>query len=179
MRYGANGTFLYKTVTGAIGCGNGDWGDPLFGVVKTCAYSSSTGLPAPAPHRTGHRSAPAPAPSTAWVNCASEGGICAVPGTREVRYGANGTYAYKSVTGSIGCNNGVWGDPLFGVFKACAYAGDAAPAPHHAPAPAPRLHLHLHLPQPGSPALPKAAIARCRAPGKSATVRTAPMPTRR
>jgi uncharacterized protein (DUF1800 family) len=142
VRYGANGTFIYKTVTGAIGCGNGNWDDPLFGVAKTCAYSSSTGLPAlspgplpaplPAPVPT-----PSPAPSAAWVACASEGGVCAVPGTRSVRYGANGTYAFKTVTGSIACNNSVWGDPLVGVFKACAYAGDAAPAPAPAPVPAP------------------------------------------
>ncbi len=130
VRYGANGTFIYKTITGAIGCGNGNWDDPLFGVSKTCAYSGSTDMPAPS------SPAPAPAPSAAWVNCASEGSICTVPGTRNVRYGANGTYAYKTVTGSIACDNGVWGDPLFGVFKGCAYAGDAAPEPAPAPAPA-------------------------------------------
>jgi hypothetical protein len=64
-----------------------------------------------------------------WVACADEGGQCDVPGTRTVRYGANGTYAYKTASGTIGCNNSVWGDPLFGVFKACAYAADATGLP--------------------------------------------------
>jgi hypothetical protein len=116
VRYGANATYAYKTVTGSIGCNNGVWGDPLFGVIKVCDYAGSA---APPP----------PQPATGWVNCAAEGGTCAVPGTRSVRYGANGTYFYKTVTGSIGCNNTVWGDPLFGVVKACDYAGDAGPAP--------------------------------------------------
>jgi Domain of unknown function (DUF4832)/Domain of unknown function (DUF4874) len=62
-----------------------------------------------------------------WVECAFEGGQCDVPGTRTVRYGADGTYAFKTVTGSIACNNETWGDPLFGVFKSCAYSADAPP----------------------------------------------------
>jgi hypothetical protein len=73
-----------------------------------------------------------------WVDCAVEGGVCTVPGTVTVRYGANGTYATRSVTGSIACTNEVWGDPLFGVFKGCAYQnGVPAPAPAPAPAPSP------------------------------------------
>ena len=36
-----------------------------------------------------------------------------------VRYGANGTYAYKTGTNSIGCNNTVFGDPNRGVKKYC------------------------------------------------------------
>ena len=32
-----------------------------------------------------------------WVPCGSEGDICSVPGTKVVRYGANGTYLYKTV----------------------------------------------------------------------------------
>jgi hypothetical protein len=103
VRYGANGSYAYKTVTGSIGCNNAVWGDPAPNVVKTCAYDSSG------------------AASSSWVGCASEGGVCSVPGTVRVRYGANGTYAYKTVTGSIGCNNATWGDPAPNVVKACAY----------------------------------------------------------
>jgi hypothetical protein len=73
-----------------------------------------------------------------WVDCAVEGSVCTVPGTVTVRYGANGTYVTRSVTGSIACTNEVWGDPLFGVFKGCAYQNGApAPAPAPAPSPAP------------------------------------------
>jgi hypothetical protein len=64
-----------------------------------------------------------------WVECAVEGGQCDVPSKRNLRYGANGTYAYKTVIGTIACNNSVWGDPLCGVFKACAYAANTAAAP--------------------------------------------------
>ncbi len=99
VRYGANGSYLYKTVTGAIGCGNSDWADPLFGVAKACAYSANAGLPAPDTcTRTGARTRAGTAlrrPPASWVACASEGGTCAVPGTRNVRYGANGSYAVQ------------------------------------------------------------------------------------
>ncbi len=115
VRYGASDSYVYKTVSGSINCNNAVWGDPLFGVVKACEYA---GAAAPPP----------PPSSTTWTKCADENGVCNVPGTREVRYGANGTYFTRAVTGAIGCNNGVWGDPLFGVFKACEYAG-AEPAP--------------------------------------------------
>jgi hypothetical protein len=64
---------------------------------------------------------------TRWIKCADENGVCTVPGTRNVRYGANGTYFTRTVSGQVGCNNRVWGDPLFGVFKACEYAADASP----------------------------------------------------
>jgi len=116
VRYGANGVYAYKTVTGSIDCGNKLWNDPLFGVVKRCAYSDTTGTPAPAP-------------STNWQTCAPEGGTCTVSGTRTVRYGANGSYYTKTVTGSVACNNAVWGDPIFGVVKACAVSSDGAAPP--------------------------------------------------
>ena len=134
VRYGADATFSYKTVTGSIDCNNSVWGDPLFGVFKACAYTSDVApAPPPAPPP-----APTPAPAAAWVACANEGGTCSVPSTRRVRYGANTTFDYKTVTDSIACNNAVWGDPLFGVFKACAYENvAAAPAPAPTPSPAP------------------------------------------
>jgi hypothetical protein len=112
VRYGASGKYFYKTVSGSIACNNGAWGDPAFGAVKSCEYTSA-----------------APA-SSSWVDCAKEGGVCTVSGTRKVRYGANGSYFYKTVTGQIACGNGAWGDPLFGAAKSCAYesSGTAAPA---------------------------------------------------
>jgi FG-GAP-like repeat len=59
---------------------------------------------------------------TGWTFCASENGVCTVPGTATVRYGANGTYFYRTVTGSIGCYNDAWGgDPAFLVVKSCEY----------------------------------------------------------
>ncbi len=76
-----------------------------------------------------------------WVYCAAEGATCAVPSTRLVRYGINGTYFYKTVSGSIACNNRTWGDPAAGVGKKCDYAArtsvTAPPPPAPAPVPAP------------------------------------------
>jgi len=54
-----------------------------------------------------------------WQRCAEEGGTCTFSGTRQVRYGANGTYAYRTATGTISCTNSVFGDPVYGVKKYC------------------------------------------------------------
>jgi len=52
------------------------------------------------------------------VKCADENGQCSCNGL--VRYGADGRYShYVDVYGSIGCNNGVFGDPISGTAKAC------------------------------------------------------------
>jgi hypothetical protein len=61
------------------------------------------------------------APTASWTACASEGGSCAVSGTRQVRYGADGLYATKTVTGTVACSNAVFGDPARGLVKACSY----------------------------------------------------------
>jgi hypothetical protein len=57
--------------------------------------------------------------STSWSYCASEGGQCNFSGTREVRYGANGAYSYGTFTSAVACNNGVFGDPIYGYSKTC------------------------------------------------------------
>jgi hypothetical protein len=57
-----------------------------------------------------------------WAQCASENGSCSFSGTRQVRYGANGVYAYRSATDGIACDNATFGDPLYGVVKACSNA---------------------------------------------------------
>lgn len=42
VRYGADSRFAYKQVTGSIVCSNAVFGDPAEGVLKSCAYQSST-----------------------------------------------------------------------------------------------------------------------------------------
>jgi len=64
----------------------------------------------------------APAPTVTWTSCAGENGVCNFTGTRQVRYGANNTFATKTASRSIACTNTVFGDPLPGVVKACAYS---------------------------------------------------------
>jgi hypothetical protein len=60
--------------------------------------------------------------ATSWTQCAAEYSVCYFSGTRQVRYGLNGIYAYKSATDSIACNNETFGDPVYGFDKICEYA---------------------------------------------------------
>jgi len=62
-----------------------------------------------------------------WHACSNEGTTCSFEGTRMVRYGANGQYAYKSATRSIACNSSVFGDPAPGVAKACSISTSPSP----------------------------------------------------
>ncbi|MFH1257148.1 MAG: Ig-like domain-containing protein [Candidatus Diapherotrites archaeon] len=59
--------------------------------------------------------------STDWTFCANEGQTCSFSGTMQVRFGANGTYAYGTYTNSVLCSNSVFGDPIYGVTKQCDY----------------------------------------------------------
>ena len=59
-------------------------------------------------------------PTSDWTFCAAEGGVCAFTGTEEVRYGADGSYFYMSLTDGTACTNSVFGDPIVGTAKHCA-----------------------------------------------------------
>jgi hypothetical protein len=60
-----------------------------------------------------------------WVPCAGENGYCATPFPTIVRYGAYGRYSRRRRwRGGIPCNNGVFGDPIFGVVKHCEFWAD-------------------------------------------------------
>ena len=115
VRYGSGSKFVFKTLTGPVACSNSVFGDPTPGVAKACSYES-TAASAPTTPTT---------PTVTWTACASEGGTCSVSGTREVRYGANGKFATKVVTGAVACSNAVFGDPANGVVKACRYSSVA------------------------------------------------------
>jgi len=63
---------------------------------------------------------PTPTPAGPWSVCASEHDTCVFTGTMEVRYGDGTTFtAPQLFTGSVLCDNSVFGDPLFGTFKHC------------------------------------------------------------
>ena len=74
-----------------------------------------------------------PVATVIWTTCANEGGTCNFSGTRNVRYGANNSYATLSATASIACNNIVFGDPMPGVVKTCQYADTSSMVPAPAP----------------------------------------------
>lgn len=57
--------------------------------------------------------------TTTWVSCATEGGTCSFSGTKSVKYGANSSFNYRTLTNGTVCNNQVFGDPLPGVRKYC------------------------------------------------------------
>ena len=101
VAYGANGSYDYATLPGGTACTNAVFGDPVPNTAKSCYL---TGAP----------------PSFAnWTSCAAENGTCSFSGQHEVAYGAGGQYSYRTVTGSTGCSNAVFGDPIPGTAKNC------------------------------------------------------------
>ena len=51
--------------------------------------------------------------------CASEGGTCAISGTKQIAYGANSSWKFMVANANTSCSNGVFGDPISGTVKAC------------------------------------------------------------
>ncbi|MEK8030797.1 M12 family metallo-peptidase [Ideonella sp. DXS29W] len=96
VAYGANGRFSYRTLSGTFACNNATFGDPAPNIGKACYVGPD-----------------------AYSYCASEGGSCALSGTRNVAYGANGSFVYKTLSGTVACNNATFGDPTPNVGKAC------------------------------------------------------------
>ncbi len=97
--------YTYKTLSSRTACTNAVFGDPAPGLAKQCDTGSTS-------------------PSTgSWSVCATEGGVCAFNGTKQVRYGANGSYIYKTLSKSTACTNAVFGDPAPGIAKQCAIGG--------------------------------------------------------
>lgn len=58
-----------------------------------------------------------------WTYCAGENQWCSFSGTQNVRYGVNGSYYYRTLTGGVSCSNATFGDPAFGRVKQCYYGG--------------------------------------------------------
>lgn len=55
-----------------------------------------------------------------WAFCAAEGNVCQVSGEAVVRFGIDGSYAYRNVAGPVMCNTDTFGDPARGERKHCA-----------------------------------------------------------
>ncbi|MFC4521569.1 hypothetical protein [Cupriavidus pinatubonensis] len=64
----------------------------------------------------------------AWTLCATEYNTCTFTGTRQVKYGTETQFVIRTFTNSVGCDNGVFGDPAPGSAKSCWYdaSGDGA-----------------------------------------------------
>jgi alpha-L-rhamnosidase len=65
---------------------------------------------------------------TGYTQCAAENGTCAVTGTESLAYGANGIYAYTTVSSSTACSDTALSDPDYGVVKSC-YVGAVTAGP--------------------------------------------------
>jgi hypothetical protein len=102
VAYGAFGSFIHRTASGAIACTNaGFGGDALAGEVKAC-YTRTGG------------------PNGFAATCAVEGGTCGFAGPQTVAYGARGSYVFRTFTGGAACSTAAFGsDPIGGVQKSC------------------------------------------------------------
>jgi hypothetical protein len=135
VSYGANGVYSKKTLQpGTYACTDQIFGDPIFGVVKAC-YTTAAATTTPV------------APTTTTAQVAAQNNSFTLSAATVVSYGANGSFNKKSLAaGTYSCTDQFFGDPIFGVVKACytatstAVAGatptpPAATAPVAAPAP--------------------------------------------
>jgi len=61
-----------------------------------------------------------------WPQCAAENANCSFSGTKAVAFGANGRFNYAVGTGTIACDVGTLGDPIYFTVKSC-YAQAVAP----------------------------------------------------
>jgi Glycosyl hydrolases family 18/Carbohydrate binding domain len=122
VAYGAAGQFAYGTFTNGVSCSNGVFGDPDYGVGKSCYVSTSFVPPAPG----------------VWTQCANENGTCSFSGTMQVAYGNSGHYTYGTYTNGVSCSNSVFPDPDYGVGKVCftAPSGTNVSTPTPTPPPA-------------------------------------------
>jgi hypothetical protein len=122
VRYGTEGAYSYRNVNGPVRCSNDLFGDPAREVAKQCAF------------RLGHNQSPDDRHpgnwnggwtgnnaqnERGWEKCADENRYCGFQGTREVRFGAGGRYAVRTITGGTDCNVRNFGDPAPGTKKTC------------------------------------------------------------
>lgn len=71
------------------------------------------------------------ASASEWVDCAGEKQLCYVPEFTQVRFGANGSYAYSTSDWRIYCHKNYFGgsDPAPGVVKRCEYWSSSNESP--------------------------------------------------
>lgn len=112
--FGTGSTWVQRTgMVGTVSCIAHTFGaNPVPGVAERCRYAvEQSTYPLP--------------PIQGAVHCASEGGTCALPPGRKatVWYGANKQWArLNGQQTATFCSFKMFGDPLRGVAKSCAYA---------------------------------------------------------
>ncbi len=118
VRFGADGRYAFRVTGEAQPCTVEAFGsDPAAGVRKRCEVSRNWRQQSR--YRDWQQGGGG---NGEWQLCANEGDYCRVPGPTRVRYGATGRYVEREVNGGgLACNNGVFGDPVQGMAKQCAY----------------------------------------------------------
>lgn len=108
VRYGADNRYEYRNVTGGIQCSVRQFGDPAYGIHKTCEYLAQDSGYGSVNH------------GRSWEYCGSEGGYCSFSGPGEVRYGVNGKFVVRRATNGMPCDVHTFGrDPARGEHKQC------------------------------------------------------------
>lgn len=103
VRYGTDGLWSTRTMSGTVSCNNKVFGDPAPGVSKRCEVRDNGGSGG----------------SDGWAFCASEGETCHLRGSAEVRFGADRQYTVRRAYNSIRCDVDSFGDPAYGQTKHC------------------------------------------------------------
>jgi len=95
-----------------IACTTEHWGDPLYGIRKSCEYLRPAG-PDKVTEVKGHK----------WIKCGDENKKCALPdgGVYKIRLGMNMTWAFLYASGTVDCSTSNFGDFLLEKEKACWY----------------------------------------------------------
>jgi len=110
VRYGADTTWVQGIYIDSVDCNNDVFGDPLFGVYKSCQTAEPE-----------------------WTTCASEDRTCQFTGPKVVRYGTGTQWSQREYIDEVVCNNDAFDDPAPGLGKICQIAGvnsdTAAPTP--------------------------------------------------
>jgi hypothetical protein len=115
VRYGAGANWVTKVVgSDQAACSNEYFGsDPAFGIAKGCEVQGG-----------------GTTTSSGWTLITNEGGNFTVTDNSTVRYGADGYWVSKAVSGQGTCSNEYFGvDPLVGAKKACYVEADNVAAP--------------------------------------------------
>ena len=104
VAFGANGIYTYATESASVGCTDAVFGDPDYGVAKSCYTGPVTTGP------------------SGTTYCGPENSLCSFYGTETVYFGAGSDWTSKTITGGSPCTDAVFGDPDYGVVKACYVA---------------------------------------------------------
>lgn len=108
VRFGGDNRYEYRNVTGGIQCSTREFGDPAYGVNKSCDVQPRGGGYGNVNFGSG------------WDHCSNEGGFCSFSGSAEVRFGVNGRFVTRRGVNGLPCDMDTFGnDPAYGQKKQC------------------------------------------------------------